>query len=85
MHIETLLVRSGVNRDPATGSITTPIYQASTFAHPRLGESTGYDYARTANPTRTALEDAITALEEGEVGAAFASGNGESYGCTCFV
>ncbi|MED4587403.1 trans-sulfuration enzyme family protein [Priestia flexa] len=74
MHIETLLVRSGVNRDPATGSITTPIYQASTFAHPRLGESTGYDYARTANPTRTALEDAITVLEEGEVGAAFASG-----------
>ncbi|TYR79953.1 PLP-dependent transferase [Priestia megaterium] len=74
MHIETLLVRSGVNRDPATGSITTPIYQASTFAHPRLGESTGYDYARTANPTRTALEEAIAVLEKGETGVAFASG-----------
>jgi len=74
MKIETLLVRSGVGRDPSTGSITTPIYQASTFAHPALGQSTGFDYARTANPTRTALEEAIAALEKGEVGVAFASG-----------
>lgn len=74
MHIETLLVRSGVGKDPSTGSITTPIYQASTFQHPRLGESTGYDYSRTANPTRTALEDAIAALESGTEGFAFASG-----------
>ncbi|WP_110112346.1 PLP-dependent aspartate aminotransferase family protein [Bacillus sp. CGMCC 1.16541] len=74
MHIETLLVRSGMKRDVATGSITTPIYQASTFEHPRLGESTGYDYARTANPTRSALEEAIANLEKGKVGLAFASG-----------
>jgi cystathionine gamma-synthase len=74
MHIETLLVRSGVGRDPATGSITTPIYQAATFEHPRLGESTGYDYSRTANPTRTALEEAIAGLEKGTEGFAFASG-----------
>ncbi|MBM7703304.1 trans-sulfuration enzyme family protein [Metabacillus iocasae] len=74
MHIETQLVRSGMKRDVATGSITTPIYQASTFEHPRLGESTGYDYARTANPTRSALEEAIANLEGGRVGLAFASG-----------
>ncbi|MFC3884190.1 trans-sulfuration enzyme family protein [Bacillus songklensis] len=74
MHIETLLVRSGVGKDPSTGSITTPIYQSSTFQHPRLGESTGYDYSRTANPTRTALEDAIAVLESGAAGFAFSSG-----------
>jgi cystathionine gamma-synthase len=74
MHIETLLVQAGVGKDPSTGSITTPIYQSSTFQHPRLGESTGYDYSRTANPTRTALEEAIAVLESGAAGFAFASG-----------
>ncbi|MCM3003240.1 trans-sulfuration enzyme family protein [Priestia koreensis] len=74
MHIRTKLVQAGIRKDPSTGSLTTPIYQASTFQHPRLGESTGYDYSRTANPTRTALEEAIAVLEEGEVGLAFSSG-----------
>ncbi|MGK9182847.1 PLP-dependent aspartate aminotransferase family protein [Priestia filamentosa] len=74
MRIETELVRSGMKRDAATGSLTTPIYQASTFEHPRLGESTGYDYSRTANPTRTSLEEAIAVLEKGEIGVAFSSG-----------
>jgi cystathionine gamma-synthase len=74
MRIETLLVQSGVGKDPSTGAVSTPIYQSATFAHPKLGVSTGYDYARTANPTRTALEEAITKLEGGAVGAAFSSG-----------
>ncbi|WP_409298292.1 trans-sulfuration enzyme family protein [Peribacillus sp. SCS-26] len=74
MKIETLLVQSGMHRDPSTGSISTPIYQSATFSHPALGQSTGYDYSRTANPTRTALEEAIAALEKGDRGFAFASG-----------
>ncbi|WP_409288725.1 trans-sulfuration enzyme family protein [Peribacillus sp. SCS-37] len=74
MKIETLLVQSGMYRDPSTGSISTPIYQSATFSHPALGQSTGYDYSRTANPTRTALEEAIAALEKGDKGFAFASG-----------
>lgn len=74
MNIETLLVRSGLERDRATGAISTPIYQSATFQHPELGVSTGYDYSRTANSTRTALEEAIAVLEKGAKGFAFASG-----------
>jgi cystathionine gamma-synthase len=74
MNIETLLVRAGVERDSTTGAISTPIYQSATFQHPELGVSTGYDYSRTANPTRTALEEAIAALEQGARGFAFSSG-----------
>ncbi|WP_026694946.1 trans-sulfuration enzyme family protein [Peribacillus kribbensis] len=74
MKIDTLLVRAGIQRDPATGSISTPIYQSATFAHPELGKSTGYDYSRTANPTRAALEEAIAVLEKGHKGFAFSSG-----------
>ncbi|WP_047152948.1 trans-sulfuration enzyme family protein [Aneurinibacillus tyrosinisolvens] len=73
MHIETTLVRSGVAKDPRTGSVSTPIYQSATFEHPG-GVSTGYDYSRTANPTRTAIEEAIAALEKGATGLAFSSG-----------
>ena len=60
--------------DPLTGAISVPIYQTSTFVQEAPGLNRGYDYARTGNPTRTALEDIITQLEEGTVGAAFASG-----------
>ncbi|WCN37622.1 trans-sulfuration enzyme family protein [Aneurinibacillus uraniidurans] len=74
MHIETELVRAGIGRDPQTGAVSPPIYQVATFAHPKLGESTGYDYSRTANPTRTVLEDAAARLEKGAVASAFASG-----------
>lgn len=74
MHIETELVRAGIGRDPQTGAVSPPIYQVATFAHPRLGESTGYDYSRTANPTRTVLEDGAARLEKGAVASAFASG-----------
>jgi cystathionine gamma-synthase len=74
MQIETILARAGLGKDPATGSVSTPIYQSATFEHPKLGESTGYDYSRTANPTRSSLEEAVAALEKGAVGLAFSTG-----------
>lgn len=74
MRLNTALVHTGVRRDPSTGSVSMPIYQAATFQHPRLGESTGYDYSRTGNPTRTALEEGLARLEGGARGLAFASG-----------
>ncbi|KAF0812172.1 Cystathionine gamma-lyase [Andreprevotia sp. IGB-42] len=75
MHrIATLLAQAGNRRDPATGAISTPIYQTATFAHPALGESTGYDYTRSSNPTRKALEDAMTQIEGAAASFAFGSG-----------
>ncbi|MBT9174191.1 MAG: Cystathionine gamma-lyase [Syntrophomonadaceae bacterium] len=72
--IGTRLVQSGVRFDPATGALSVPIYQSATFAHPAPGISTGYDYSRTGNPTRQALEEALAALDEGVGAYAFASG-----------
>jgi cystathionine beta-lyase len=60
--------------DPLTGAISVPIYQTSTFVQEAPGVNKGYDYARTGNPTRAALEEIIAQLEEGKVGAAFGSG-----------
>ena len=74
MKIETKLSHIGVGKDKSTGSITTPIYQVATFEHPCVGESTGFDYSRSSNPTRKVLEDGIKDLEEGDCGFAFASG-----------
>ena len=65
MNIETLCVHSP-NEDKnahAYGAMTVPIYQTATFSHPGVGESTGYDYSRQSNPTRTELEDCISAME----------------------
>jgi cystathionine beta-lyase/cystathionine gamma-synthase len=72
--IRTLLAQAGRAQDPRTGAISTPIYQTATFAHPALGESTGFDYSRSANPTRKALEEAMAVLDGGAAGFAFASG-----------
>ncbi len=74
MQFETACVHAGQRHDPATGAVMTPIYQTSTYAQPTVGASQGYEYSRTANPTRTALEDAIASLESGAFGLAFASG-----------
>lgn len=74
MKLETKIVQVGLGKDPATGAISTPIYQNATFRHPALGESTGYDYSRTQNPTRQQAEAAIASLEGGAAGFAFASG-----------
>jgi len=74
MYFESQVVHVGVCTDSATGAISTPIYQTATFRHPALGQSTGYDYSRTKNPTREAVEQAIAKLELGTAGFAFASG-----------
>lgn len=74
MNLDTLVVQSGTRRDPGTGSISTPIYQVASFVHPELGKSTGFDYSRSGNPTRQALEDALGKLEGGKAGFAFSSG-----------
>jgi cystathionine beta-lyase/cystathionine gamma-synthase len=63
----------GPSSDP-TGAVSTPIYQSATFAHPGVGQSTGYDYSRTANPTREALERTVASLEGGTAAFAFSSG-----------
>jgi cystathionine gamma-synthase len=71
---ETLAIHGGQPPDPSTGAVTTPIYQTSTFAQSSVGEHQGYDYSRSGNPTRTALEDCVAGLEGAAYGSAFASG-----------
>lgn len=73
-HFETLAVHAGVEPDPLTGAVMTPIYQTSTFAQTDINEHKGYEYARSDNPTRTALHQALAALEGGAYALAFASG-----------
>jgi cystathionine gamma-lyase len=74
LHIETLAIHAGQPADPTTGAIMTPIYQTSTYVQQAPGEYAGYDYSRTDNPTRTALQANLAALEGGRYGLAFASG-----------
>lgn len=74
MGFATTAVHVGSEPDEATGSVTVPIYQTSTYAQDALGKHKGYEYARTQNPTRSALERNIAALEGGRFGFAFASG-----------
>ncbi len=76
MDFETRAIHAGQEPDPATGAITTPIYQTSTFVHEEVGVHKGYDYSRTGNPTRTALQECLAALENAEHGVAFSSGLG---------
>ncbi|WP_312334328.1 trans-sulfuration enzyme family protein [Anaerospora hongkongensis] len=64
----------GLCTDERTGAISTPVYQTATFRHPGLGQSTGFDYSRTQNPTRKVLEEAVADLENGAAGFAFSSG-----------
>ena len=74
MEFETRAIHDGQDPDPATGSVTVPIYQTSTYAQDAVGVHKGYDYARVANPTRTALQLCLASLESAEHGVAFASG-----------
>ncbi len=76
MEFETRAIHVGQEPDPATGAVTTPIYQTSTFAQEAVGVHKGYDYARVANPTRTALEECLASLEGATHGLAFGSGLG---------
>ena len=74
LHFNTRAVHAGLEPDPATGAVITPIYQTSTYAQTGINEHRGYDYARTDNPTRSALQTALAALEGGRYGLAFSSG-----------
>ena len=73
-HIETAVIHGGIYGDERTGAVNTPIYQTSTYEQISLGKHTGYEYSRTGNPTRAALESLIAELEGGTSGFAFASG-----------
>ncbi len=73
-HIETALIHGGIDGDKTTGAVNVPIYQTSTYRQSGLGENTGWEYSRTGNPTRAALEKLIAELEKGFAGFAFASG-----------
>ncbi|GIP38744.1 cystathionine gamma-synthase [Paenibacillus sp. J31TS4] len=74
MRIESRLAQIGSVSEPVTGAVSYPIYNATAFRHPRLGQSTGFDYSRTKNPTRAVLEEAIAELEAGDAGFAFSTG-----------
>ena len=76
MDFETRAIHDGQEPDPTTGSVTVPIYQTSTFVQEGVGQHKGYDYARVANPTRTALQECLASLEGAEHGVAFSSGLG---------
>lgn len=74
MKFATKAIHAGQEPDLSTGAIMTPIFQTSTYAQAGLGEHKGFEYARTQNPTRSALEECIAAIEDGQYGLAFASG-----------
>ena len=68
---ETLAIHAGQDPDPGTGAVVVPIYQTSTYAQSEVGVHQGYEYSRSGNPTRTALETCLAALERGTRGLAF--------------
>lgn len=72
--LDTKLIHAGVEPDPTTGAIMTPIYQTSTYVQAAPGDHKGYEYARTQNPTRTVLQNALAAIENGKYGLSFGSG-----------
>ena len=74
MKLATKLIHAGAEPDPSTGAIMTPIYQTSTYVQEAPGKNKGYEYARSQNPTRKALEDAFAIIENGKYGLAFSSG-----------
>ncbi|HXX34488.1 MAG TPA: cystathionine gamma-synthase [Thermodesulfobacteriota bacterium] len=74
MEFETRAIHEGQNPEPSTGAVITPVYQTSTYQQEAIGKHKGYEYSRTGNPTRKALEEAVASLEGGRYGLAFASG-----------
>lgn len=76
MKFNSKLLHAGIEPDPGTGAIMTPIFQTSTYVQEEPGVHKGYEYARTANPTRTVLEANLAALENGTFGLCFSSGLG---------
>ncbi len=74
MKFDTKIVRAGIESDPTTGAIVPPIYQTATYVLPEVGRDLGFDYTRSANPTRQMLEEQLAAIEGGKYGVCFASG-----------
>jgi cystathionine gamma-synthase len=74
LQFETRAIHAGQDPEPVTGAVTVPIFQTSTFAQPAVGEHLGYEYARTGNPTRTALQTCLASLEDTDAAVCFASG-----------
>ncbi|OGS20570.1 MAG: cystathionine gamma-synthase [Elusimicrobia bacterium RIFOXYA2_FULL_39_19] len=74
MKFETRAIHDGQKPDPATGAVIVPVYQTSTYQQEAVGKHKGYEYSRTGNPTRKALEDSLASLEEAQYGLAFSSG-----------
>lgn len=74
MKISTKLIHAGIEPDPSTGAIMTPIFQTSTFVQAAPGDNKGFEYARSQNPTRQVLENALAAIENGKYGLSFSSG-----------
>jgi cystathionine beta-lyase/cystathionine gamma-synthase len=74
MKLATKLIRAGAEPDPSTGAIMTPIFQTSTYVQEAPGKNKGFEYARSQNPTRKALEEAFAVIENGKFGLAFSSG-----------
>lgn len=74
LRLATVLAQAGTRADATTGAVSAPVHFSSTFGHPRLGESTGFDYSRTANPTRSALEKVLARIDGGQRGFAFSTG-----------
>ncbi len=76
MHFDTKVLHAGIKPDPSTGAIMTPIFQTSTYVQSSPGEHQGYEYSRTHNPTRTAFQDNLAALENAQFGLCFSTGMG---------
>src|SRR4028118_379956 len=74
MKLATKIIQAGAEPDPSTGAIMTPIYQTSTYVQAAPGQNKGYEYARSQNPTRAALETALAVLENAKFGLSFSSG-----------
>src|SRR5580765_2838665 len=74
MKFATKVIHAGIEPDPSTGAIMTPIFQTSTYVQSAPGENKGYEYARSQNPTRAVLEAALAAIENGKYGLCFGSG-----------
>ena len=74
MKFDTKVIHAAIKPDPDTGSIVTPIHQTATYVMEQVGQDKGYDYTRSANPTREIMEDHLAALDNGTYGIAFASG-----------
>lgn len=74
MKFATRAIHAGQEPDPSTGSVMMPIYQTSTYSQAGIGDHKGFEYSRSGNPTRTALEDCLASIENGKYGLAFASG-----------